>query len=363
MGFNCGIIGLPNVGKSSLFNALTRSEVQSKNYPFCTIDPNIGLVPVPDRRLKILSDYIDPLKTTPTTIEFVDIAGLVKGASKGEGLGNQFLSHIRRVDAIAHVVRCFDNPDIAHIDENIDPERDIEIIEMELLLADLQILTNAREKIEKQAKFGDKSIKERLNMLSFLVEEVGRGTKLINIDDKKVVEAMKGYNLLTLKPTMYIANVDEEGLIKENQYVSILNNAAKKENISVIKMCCKLEEELAFLEENERKEFLHEMGVEHAGLERVVTLGYKLVNLITFFTAGKKEVKAWTLKKGGCAVEAAGKIHSDIARGFIRAEITDFDIFCHYKSMNRIKEVGKIRLEGKDYIMKDGDIALFRFNV
>jgi GTP-binding protein YchF len=363
MGFNCGIVGLPNVGKSTLFNALTKAHVESANYPFCTIDPNIGIVNVPDERLDFISEIIKPKKTTPTTIEFVDIAGLVKGASKGEGLGNQFLTHIRQVDAIAHIVRCFKNDDVTHVEGEIDPIRDIEIINNELLLSDLEILEKAINKYSKAAKSGDASLKEKVSLFTELFEKASTGIMLRALITPQHEEVCKEYSFLTAKPVMYIMNVDEEGMSSDNEYVKKVREYAEKENAVAIKISAKIEAEIAELDKDEAKEFLEALGLKRSGLEMMIQEGYRLLNLITFFTAGEKEVKAWTIQKGTNAQKAAGKIHSDIERGFIRAEVTDYETFVELKSLQKAKELGRTRLEGKDYIVKDGDIIYFRFNV
>jgi len=363
MGFNCGIVGLPNVGKSTLFNALTKAHVESANYPFCTIDPNVGIVNVPDERLDFIASIINPKKVTPTTIEFVDIAGLVKGASKGEGLGNQFLTHIRQVDAIAHIVRCFKNDDVTHVEGDIDPIRDIEIINSELLLSDLEILEKALNKYSKAAKSGDKGLKEKVETLQRLFDKGSEGAMLRNLMTEEEKELLKEYSFITSKPVMFVMNVDEEGLHKDNEYVKKVIEYAQKEGSVYIKISAKIEAEIAELEKDEAKEFLEALGLKKSGLEMMIQEGYKLLNLITFFTAGEKEVKAWTIENGTNAQKAAGKIHSDIERGFIRAEVTDYETFVELKSLQKAKELGRTKLEGKDYIVKDGDIVYFRFNV
>ncbi len=363
MGFNCGIIGLPNVGKSTIFNAMTAAGAAASNYPFCTINPNIGMVPMRDERLQTLSRLISPERVVPTSVEFVDIAGLVKGASKGEGLGNQFLGHIRSVDTIAHVVRCFENTDIAHVEGSVDPKRDIEIIETELILADLDSVEKRLEKTARLAKSGDKAAGEAVSVYEPLKKRLEQGVPARRTITKDNESLIKELNLLTAKPIIYVANVDEADLKGESPYVEAVKKIANEEGAGFVVICGKIESEIAELNEEERAEFLKGLGLEFSGLDRLAAASYRLLGLITFFTAGKKEVRAWTVTKGAKAPEAAGAIHSDFERGFIRAEVMSFDDFTASGSEALCREKGLLRIEGKDYVVKDGDIMHFRFAV
>ncbi|HHV45464.1 MAG TPA: redox-regulated ATPase YchF [Tissierellia bacterium] len=360
-----GIVGLPNVGKSTLFNALTSAHAEAQNYPFCTIEPNIGIVTVPDKRIDMLADLIQPEKVTYATVEFVDIAGLVKGASKGEGLGNKFLSHIREVDSIVHVVRCFEDKNITHVEGKIDPLSDIEIINLELMLADLEIIDNRLKKVEKMAK-SDKSYVKELELLEALKSAIEEEKPLrsLSFTDEEL-SLIKSFRLLSLKPVLYVCNISEEDLIsgEYNDYVKQVINYAEKEGSEVIAISAKIESEISQLSEEEKKEFLAELGLEESGLEKLIKSSYDLLGLMSFLTAGPKEVRAWTIKKGTKAPQAAGKIHSDMERGFIRAEVINYKDLLDCGGFNKAREKGLVRLEGKDYVMQDGDVVLFRFNV
>lgn len=358
-----GIVGLPNVGKSTMFNAITKAGAECANYPFCTIEPNVGMVPVPDERLDNLAKIYDPEKVTHAVIEFVDIAGLVKGASKGEGLGNKFLSHIREVDSILEVVRCFEDPNIVHVDGSIDPIRDIETINLELVFADLETVNKRLERAKKLLK-GDKTYKAEIDLLEKVKEtlEQGKPARILELSEEEK-EIIKDSFLLTMKPILYVTNVSENEISEDNKYVEQVKEYAKNENAKVIKLCVKIEEELSGLEDDDKKEMLEALGMNKSGLDKVIKESYDLLGLMSFLTAGKPEVRAWTIKKGTKAPEAAGKIHSDIQRGFIRAEIVSYDDLIKLGSLNEAKEKGLVRSEGKEYIMQDGDIVLFRFNV
>lgn len=362
-----GIVGLPNVGKSTLFNSLTKAGAESANYPFCTIDPNVGVVPVPDERLEVLAKMHNSQKVVPAVIEFVDIAGLVKGASKGEGLGNQFLSNIREVDAIVHVVRCFEDSNIVHVDGSIDPARDIETINLELLFSDMEILERRYAKVSKVAR-NDKTYAKEAAMLERLKKhlEDGNLAKSFELEDETEEEIFAEYNLLTAKPVIYAANVTEDDLANDgadNAHVNKVRAYAKEEGSEVFVICAQIEQEIAELEEEEKKMFLEDLGLTESGLEKLIKASYKLLGLISYLTSGEMETKAWTITKGTKAPQAAGKIHSDFERGFIRAEVVSYEHLVECGSMNGAKEKGLVRSEGKEYVVQDGDVVLFRFNV